>query len=276
MKVSFVIEIDKIQSIDSIYLSQGEYSDILYQYINNGEYNLYFLTYVDKYRFDLNQCRIENNQLQIKFTSHSDLIETGVQIRAIDQEHSTSRHLRVTTNQGPSGITINEALTNWGKSINRIQEIQYIGQSKNIGNRLNNHEKLIQAFAAVPDEKEVLINFVRPSFSYANITTNNLIHFNKGTIENTNFQHFNYQLLIDLTERILVKYYQPKLNINFINTDLSTDRTIQEIRQIAQNEIFIISNSTEGIGYNFMSESQMLNTKTFLINNDGQFQDYEE
>lgn len=272
----FIIEIDKIQSIDSIYLSQGEYSDILNQYINNGEYNLYFLTYVDKYRFDFNQCRIQNNQLQIKFTSHSDLIETGVQIQAIDQEHSTSRNLRVTTNQGPLGITINEALTNWGESINRIQEIQYIGQSKNIGNRLTNHEKLIQAFAAVPDEKEVLINFVKPSFGYANITTKNLIHFDKGTIENTSFQNFNYQLLIDLTERILVKYYQPKLNINFINTDLSNDRTIQEIRQLAQNEIFIVSNSIEDIGYNFISECQILETKTFVINNEGEFEDYEE
>ena len=135
---------------------------------------------------------------------------------------------------------------------------------------------MIRAFASVPDNKEVLVNFVKPSFGYSDIINQQLIHFNKGTLERTKFQNFNYQQLINLTERILVKFYQPFLNSNFLTTDFTTDSTIQQIKAIAKNEIFVISNQISDNGYLFYSENQKLNLTTFLIDNEGKFKEYEE
>jgi hypothetical protein len=278
MKMPFITEIDKIQSLDSIFLSQGEYSGVLDQYLNNGEFNLYYITYVDKYRFDLEQCRIEQDKLIVRFLNREEEYSLDqFNIQSLDTENSNSRSISLTDIDGQIlRITINEFIINYCQEISRDQEIIYIGQSQNIANRLQNHEKLIRAFASLPDGKEVLINFIKPSFGYVDLENQQLIHFNNGTISHTSFQTFKYQELINLTERVLIKFYKPRLNIDFINTDFSNDNTISNIKYIAQNEIFIFSNQINENGYNFYSTNQILNTTTFLLNDNYQFENYEE
>jgi hypothetical protein len=276
MKIPFIIEIDKIQSIDSIYLSQGEYSGILNQYLNNGEYNLYYLTYVDKYRFNIDQCEIKNNQLVINFLNTTDSVVANIGPLKIIKENSSPRNLQVKTNVGCLNLTINEVLTNWGNNINRKQEIRYIGQSKNIENRLSNHEKLINAFANVQDNQEVLLNLIKPSFGYVDQTKQEIINFDKGALNKAKFENFKYEELVDLTERILVKFYQPYLNSNFLKTNFSNDNTIQSVKGIAQNEIFIVSNQINDNGYHYHSENQNLNSSSFIIDKEGDFQDYKK
>ena len=234
MKKPFIIEIDRIQSIDSIFLSQGDYSGVLEQYLENYNFNIYFITYVDKFRFDLDNCRIDKNLFIVKFIGKQDeYILPNYTVKKFDKDKSTSRSITLTIiDDTLVRFTLNDFITKYCLKISRIQEIIYIGQSINIVNRLENHEKLIRAFASLPDNKEVLINFIEPSFGYFNNENNELVHFNKETIMHTNFKAFRYDELINLTERILVKFFKPVLNTNFINTNFSTDKIISKRRNL--------------------------------------------
>lgn len=269
MTKQFFIQIDKAISVDSIFLRQCELEGLIEKYLKSEDFNLYYITYVDRIRFDLNKCSVKNEELEVFLTKGVSEIKIKVsdlRIKNINFDKSSNKIIYAETYKGLIRLTINELRTRLDLDLNMKQEIVYIGQSKNISNRIKNHEKLIRAFASIGDNQDLLINFIKPSFGYTDLKTQAIIHFNKGTLLKTNFVDMDYEKLINLTERILINFYQPILNSDFINIDFAKDNTIQRIKSKTNFDKLLFLTKLEGHSYQFFTQNQKIKTDNFLIN----------
>lgn len=109
------------------------------------------------------------------------------------------------------------------------------------------------------------MHFVNLNFGFTNVQTNDFLLFNKLTLNSLNFFGFNYNKLVDLSERILINFFLPKLNINHIKTDIEKDKILNEIINEYDIQKVIWNYDLIGNSYQFKSSNQKLQAKIFNI-----------
>jgi len=115
---------------------------------------------------------------------------------------------------------------------------------------------------------------IKPSFSYHHLKLGFFTEVYKETIKNTNLTELNYEHLVNFTERILINYFKPILNKDFVKLDLSKDKTFQSLKNKSNFDTFIFETSFIGPAYQFYTKNQKLQTNDFIINNNLEYQEY--
>lgn len=271
MKPIIFIQIDSAYSVDSAFFANKNFQETYFSNKNISGSNLYFITKAKKTLFDINNTTIENEVVKTNFIigNNEQTIPIEIPIQTITEiieaeTHSKSLFIRK-SNDEVICIKPNDIITNYNLDLNNESEIIYIGQSFRMQERIRNHEKIIQAFSGLKDDEDIRLHFINLSFAFPDFNAKTLIHFNKATLNKIDLFGFNYNTLIDLSERILINFFRPELNIRHTLSEIENDTVLCRIIEDYNIDKLICSYDLEGASYQFKSQNQRLNDKIFYL-----------
>jgi hypothetical protein len=272
MKPIIFFQLDNVHSVDSLFFSNKELCNLYFENKLISESNIYFITVAKRILFDINNLSIDHNgylktNLIIGKEDTSFLVEIkDLKLKSIIENETNSRQITaINLDNLIVKFTPNSIITTLDIDLKNKPEIVYIGQSFRMQERIKNHEKIIQAFSGLKDDEDLTIHFVNLSFAFTNIQNQEFILFDKLTLNTLNLFNFNYNKLIDLSERILINFFQPKLNIRHVSAEIEEDRILNEIINEYEIQKVICTYDLTGNSYQFMSSNQKLRVKTFNI-----------
>jgi hypothetical protein len=272
MKPIIYFELDKVYSVESSFFADKELTDLYFEKKEISESNIYFITIAKKILFDTKNLIINDNgdlktNLIIGKTDLLLPIEIKeLKLKSINKDETNSKQITALNVENQIvKFTPNAIVTNLDLNLKNDPEIIYIGQSYRMQERIKNHEKIIQAFSGLKDDEDLTMHFVNLNFGFTNVQTNEFLLFNKLTLNSLNFFGFNYNKLVDLSERILINFFLPKLNINHIKTDIEKDKILNEIIYEYDIQKVICNYDLIGNSYQFKSSNQKLQVKIFNI-----------
>ncbi len=271
MKPIIYFQLDTVYSVDSTFFADKDFQDAYFNKKYISESNLYFITKSKKTRFNIEKTTIENNSLKTTIVVGNDENQISITIPEIkiseiifQKSHSKIIYAK---NQNGDLISIrpNDIITNSNIDLDNEPEIIYIGQSFRLQERIQNHEKIIQAFSGLKEDEDIRFHFVNVSFAFPDLENKKLLHFNKLTLIKENLFGLNYNTLIELSERILINFFRPSLNVKHISSAIENDAVLCKI--ISDYDIYkvICSYDLVGISYQFISQNQRLANKTFYL-----------
>lgn len=147
-------------------------------------------------------------------------------------------------------FTIHSILSEYGISIGDFPKILYIGKSEKLDNRIYRHEKIQEALALVDDENDIYLYSFQFDDSRLRIleTEPNLKFYKKETVDDISNED-----RIALVEMALINYFQPKMNRDYVDSDLN-DSEIFQRALYGKYQKMIQEIDHEGVFWNFGSE----------------------
>ncbi|MEZ7496058.1 hypothetical protein QO206_11190 [Leeuwenhoekiella aequorea] len=147
-------------------------------------------------------------------------------------------------------------------------EVVYVGQSFRMIDRISSHKTLHRAVSELKDDEDLKIFFATFKYGYGG-------HRNFADIFNGNVskiwmsQHGKskeYKSKIDLVERFLIHFLQPKYNSQHKKTKIQNDELVKSI--LLENDIDVVSLNigVNGKNFEFWSEKQQVKTEYCSFN----------
>jgi hypothetical protein len=146
-------------------------------------------------------------------------------------------------------------------------EVVYVGQSFRMIDRITSHKTLHQAVSELKDNEELRIYFLTFKYGYGGHKDYMKMF---GNVYNTWLSEHGktneFKNKIDLVERFLIHFFQPKYNTQHVKTNIENDRLVKEI--LLQNDIdtIAINIGVYGKKFEFWSENQQLKTELCSFN----------
>ncbi len=140
-------------------------------------------------------------------------------------------------------------------------EVLYVGQSFRMLDRITSHKTLHRAVSELKDDEEIKIFFL--TFKYGYGGHKDFMEMS-GDVYNTwlckHGKTNEFKSKIDLVERFLIHFLQPKYNTQHIKTKIENDRLVKEI--LVKNDIdtIAINIGVYGKNFEFWSEKQQMKT----------------
>lgn len=135
--------------------------------------------------------------------------------------------LRIHTPDGNFGdlpFTIHSILSEYGIEIGDFPKILYIGKSGKLNERIYRHEKIQEALAVIDDENDVFLysfQFEDSRLKITEVPPNTVIHKKEEVDDIAEDDR------VALVEMALINYFKPKMNIDYVNSDLNDSEIFQ-------------------------------------------------
>lgn len=141
-------------------------------------------------------------------------------------------------------------------------EVVYVGQSFKMIDRISSHKTLHKAVSELKDDEELKIFFA--TFKYGYGGHKDFADIFQGNVSKTWMsQHGKskeYKNKINLVERFLIHFLQPKYNTQHIKTEIQNDELVKSILIENDIDVITINIGVYGKKFEFWSESQQLKT----------------
>lgn len=138
-----------------------------------------------------------------------------------DKQNKKSIPLKIHTPDGREGelpFTVHSILSEFEIDIADFPKILYIGKSEKLNNRIYRHEKIQEALAVVDDEDDIYLY----SFQFKDKRINlSMDDSNFATYKEEKVNDINAEDRISLVEMALINYFKPKMNSDYVNSDLN-------------------------------------------------------
>jgi len=129
--------------------------------------------------------------------------------------------LRIHTPDGNYGdlpFTIHSILSEYGIEIGDFPKILYIGKSGKLNERIYRHEKIQEALAVIDDENDIFLysfQFEDSRLRISEVPPNTVVHKKEEVDDIIEDDR------IALVEMALINYFKPKMNTDYVNSDLN-------------------------------------------------------
>jgi hypothetical protein len=138
-----------------------------------------------------------------------------------DKQNKKSIPLKIHTPDGREGelpFTVHSILSEFEIDIADFPKILYIGKSEKLNNRIYRHEKIQEALAVVDDEDDIYLY----SFQFKDKRINlSMDDSNFAIHKEEKVNDINAEDRISLVEMALINYFKPKMNSDYVNSDLN-------------------------------------------------------
>lgn len=154
-----------------------------------------------------------------------------------DKQNKKSIPLKLHTPDGQEGellFTIHSILSEFEIDIGDFPKILYIGKSEKLNNRIYRHEKIQEALAVVDDEDDIYLYSFQFKDTRINISKDdsNFAIFKKEKVNDINAED-----RISLVEMALINYFKPKMNRDYVNSDLNQSEIFKRALSKKYNEL---------------------------------------
>lgn len=150
--------------------------------------------------------------------------------------------------------------------INNQPEIIYIGKSINLINRLTKAHKHIQlALSRRKDYENIRVYAIKFEYSYAGTNQETNTTYLLGNINTKMLDIKMDNSLFELVERVLIHFFKPELNILHKQTNIKTDKRLQELVIDKNLNGVIFSYGMKEQAYQFKSKYQVLKNETITL-----------
>lgn len=147
-------------------------------------------------------------------------------------------------------------------------EVVYVGQSFKMIDRISSHKTLHKAVSKLKDDEELKIFFA--TFKYGYGGHKDFADIFQGNVAKTWMsQHGKskeYKNKINLVERFLIHFLQPKYNTQHIKTEIQNDELVKNILLENNIDVLTINIGVFGKKFEFWSEKQQLKTDCCSFN----------
>lgn len=143
------------------------------------------------------------------------------------QQNKKNIPLRIHTPDGnyrALSFTIHSILSEYGIEIGDFPKILYIGKSGHLDERIYRHEKIQEALAVIDDENDIFLYsflFEDSRLRISEVAPNTVIHKKEKVDDITKDDR------IALVEMVLINYFKPKMNTNYVSSDLNDSEIFQ-------------------------------------------------
>jgi len=150
---------------------------------------------------------------------------------------------------------------------NNRPEVVYVGQSFRMIDRITSHQTLHKAVSELKDNEELKIYFL--TFKYGYGGHKDFMKMSGEVFETWLSEHGKtdeFKSKIDLVERFLIHFLQPKYNTQHIKTNIENDRLVKEILLKNDIDTVTIDIGVKGKDFEFWSEKQKNKTDFCTFN----------
>lgn len=150
---------------------------------------------------------------------------------------------------------------------NNKPEVVYVGQSFRMLERITSHQTLHKAVSELKDDEELKIYFLTFKYGYGGHT--DYVKMSGEVFDTWLSEHGKtneFKSKIDLVERFLIHFLQPKYNTQHIKTNIENDRLVKEILMKNEIDSVTINIGVKGKDFEFWSEKQKNKTDLCTFN----------
>jgi len=140
-------------------------------------------------------------------------------------------------------------------------KVVYVGQSFRMLDRITSHKTLHKAVSELQDDEDLKIFFL--TFKYGYGGDRDFVNIDSSVADIWLSEHGKseeFKSKINLVERFLIHYLQPKYNTQHIKTDVQNDELVKKLLIENKIDVLTINIGVHGRKFEFWTENQKLQT----------------